>query len=146
MDDLIRILARARKWLERDAEAASAAIKLVEATPLWENWLSANAMVMKGRAVVADLEEQVRALAVAQYDGTGDKHPHAAVEIKLFSVYDYDPFKAKQYAIEHLPTALSLDTRKFQKAAEVLELDFVKISKEARAQIAADLSDWEGAG
>ena len=145
MDDLIRILATERKRLAEDNEKVTAAMKMVEATPLWADWKTARGLAEQSRAVVADLEEQVRAAAVACYDNTGNKHPHAAVEIKLFTVYDYDPLKAKQYAVEHLPTALSLDTRKFQRAAEVLDLDFVKIGKEARAQIAADLADWEGA-
>jgi hypothetical protein len=145
MDDLIRILATERKRLAEDNEKVTAAMKMVEATPLWADWKTARGLAEQSRAVVADLEEQVRALAVAHFGDTGDKHPHAAVGIKLFTFYDYDPISAKRYCVEHLPTALTLDGRKFERAAEVLDLDFVKIGKEPRAQIASDLTDWEGA-
>jgi hypothetical protein len=96
------------------------------------------------KADVADAEAAPRAAAVEAYANTGEKKVHPAVMVKEFVAMDYDPEQAKQYAFEHLPSALKLDAKKFEKVALVIPLDFVTIYTEPRATIASDLSAWPG--
>ena len=89
-----------------------------------------------------ELDAQLRLDALEQYErgdgGKSDLHP--AIKIKEYTVLDYDAGAAVDYCREHLPNALKLDKRPFEAVAKVAELDFVTISKEARATIATDLS------
>ena len=91
---------------------------------------------------MAQDEEDVRRQALATYAETGDKAPHPAVKIKDFTVLDYEPGAALDYARVYIPRAVKLDKRAFEKAARVLEPDFVKITQEPRATIARDLNKY----
>lgn len=91
---------------------------------------------------VADAETDVRLAAVAAFTDTGDKKPHPAVQIKAYTTLTYDAGAALDYARQHIPNAVRLDKRAFEKAAKVLALDFVVSDSEARATIARDLSEW----
>jgi hypothetical protein len=55
---------------------------------------------------------------------------------------EYDTARALTYAREHLPQALKLDAREFEKVAKVLKLDFVTTHEEPQATIATDLSKY----
>lgn len=95
--------------------------------------------------VKQNLEQAETALRDAgwqAYQDTGDKAPHPAIKIKLFTVLKYDLGRAKDYCIAHLPNALKLDARTFEKAAPALGLDWVEEAKEPRAEIAGDLSAY----
>ena len=94
------------------------------------------------QADVADAEIEVRKQALAIYTKTGNKVPHPTVKVKIYTMLDYEPADALDYAREHLPKALKIVKREFEKAAKVLELDFVDFTEEPRATIARDLSEY----
>jgi len=99
-------------------------------------WLSTS----QGRAI--ECEEKIRELATQSYADTGDKHPHDAVTVKVYTRLDYDPEQAFRYCVDHLTTALKMDTRKFETVAKAAELDFVDFVDEPRATISRDLSAY----
>ena len=94
------------------------------------------------KADVADAEGDVRKAALAAYGENGEKQVHSAVTIKVFTVLDYSPATALEYARQHLPKALKLDKRTFEKVAKAAELDFVTVNEEPRATISRDLSSY----
>jgi len=71
--------------------------------------------------------------------------PYEGIQIKQFQVvHILDEREAIRWAGENAPGALSIKTAQFNKIAKALDgLEFVKIDKEYRAQIASDLSMYE---
>lgn len=90
----------------------------------------------------ADAKARVHAVALASYEATGNKQPHPAVKVILYTILDYDLADALEYARQHLPKALKLDKRTFERAAKAIEPDFVTIGQEPRTRIASDLSSY----
>lgn len=139
LEELVKELAKVRN------EQSKAQAKLYDVTARlhasfeWQWLQDAEKELKEATKVVEAAEFEVKYLALNDYDGQ-NKHPQASVTIKEFDVVEYDPDKAKEYALAHLPTALKLDKQEFEKVAKVIPLDFVKRSKEARAQIDKDLS------
>ena len=93
-------------------------------------------------ARIADRESQVKALAVAMYQATGEKKPADGVQVKLFTTLNYDKEKAFHWACETgiavMPTAL--DVKAFEKIAKATVIPFVTITEEPRPSIDSDLS------
>ncbi|MEN6507012.1 MAG: hypothetical protein ABFD92_20955 [Planctomycetaceae bacterium] len=143
LNDSVKYLAQARKEaadVRAEVEAAQAAL---EATTEWTTLQTEKARLARYALAESEADANLRELARSVYENSdGNKHPHPAVTVKLFDVLVYDPGQAKSYAIAHLPNALKLDARAFEKAARVLGLDFVTIVTDARATIATDLSEW----
>ncbi len=138
----ITYLAQLRQEVaDRKAEIAEAQAEL-EATYEWENIIGFKRELELSQSMLAEAEANVRAAALAEYAANQDKHPHPAVTIKMMTRLDYDPEAAKSYSIAHLPNALKLDARTFEKAAKVLGLDFVTITEEPTTAIDSDLSMW----
>jgi len=92
--------------------------------------------------IVDALEAEIK--GVAQVGG--EKHPHPAVEVKEFTVYDYVEQDAIDYCKTAAPVALkfSLDSKLWKSIMERTVLPFVKKRTEKRAQIASDLSMFFG--
>jgi len=104
------------------------------------------------KSKVAEGESVVRTTALAMFDGE-DKHPHAAVTIKVYTVVEYNPDAAKEFAIRFMQDALQLDKRTFEKNTKVLmDMDLgevtgalssiVTIRDDPRATIARDLGGY----
>ena len=92
------------------------------------------------RSNVTDQERLVKEQALQTYKNTGEAKPVTGIHVKQFVTINYDPAKALDYARVHLPKAVTLSKSKFEKAAKVLDLDFVTIDKEPRTTISRDLS------
>lgn len=92
------------------------------------------------------LDDQIRSLAVTNYEGSGEKHPHPAVSIRLYTKVKYDYSTAFVWSQANLPQAITLDTKLFDKhakaVAETAPIYFVEIAKEPQASIASDLSAY----
>lgn len=142
MDKKIEYLAKCRQIeAEYQAGVAEAEAELRE-TRLW-SWLEQRREYLAVAKVdVKDAEADVRKAALAVYTENGDTAPHQTVRIKLFTVLEYDDSEAHAYARQNFPHALKLDKRAFEKVAKVIEPDFVTITKQPRATIARDLSEW----
>ena len=142
MKDTVEKLARARCILaEYDATLVEAEEKL-HATPEWAAADQALQDARQAKVEQANIETEVREQALGIYEETGDKAPHPAVKVKMYTVLDYDPARAFDYAREHLPQALKLNKKVFETAAKGIELDFVDIVQEPRATITRDLSGY----
>ena len=83
-------------------------------------------------------ESELKAQRVTEYDGV-DKSKRFGIGIREVTKLDYDRITAYLWAIDHT-ICLSLDTRSFEKLAKVDTPDFVTITTEPQATIAADLS------
>jgi len=94
------------------------------------------------REDATDAEDRVRDVALEAYEHTQDKQPHPAVKVVMSTVLTYLNDHALVYCRTHLPQALRLDKRKFEKVAKVAELDFVDITTEPATRISRDLSQW----
>jgi hypothetical protein len=95
-------------------------------------------------AKAEEFEEHIRDTAVETYLMTREKYPYPGVTIKIFQVAEItDEGRAFSYALDKLPKALKLDKKYIEdyakKTVGLVDLDFVEISDEPRAQIAADL-------
>lgn len=135
-------LAHARS-IEAECKAEiDTAQTFLEASYAWKNLGWRRELLKTAKDHVAIAEAATRKQALSIYEETGDKAPHPAVPIKMYTVLDYEPADALDYAREHLPKALKLVKRTFEKAARVLELDFVDFTQEPHATIARDLSKY----
>jgi hypothetical protein len=150
MNDLIAQLARARD-IEQEYRTEIAELEQeIAATKLGQRLAYVKSdLLPTAKADVEDATAAVRRAGVEVFEETGMTRPHPAVQIKRYKVLDYDADEALNYARFYLPQALKLDRRIFEKIAVTLieefakaELDFVAISKEPRATIARDLSEY----
>lgn len=143
MDRKIKYLAQCRKVeAEYKTQVAETEAELRKST-LWDCLEQERKYLATAKADAKDAEADVRKAALEAYIMTDDPRPHSAVQIKMYTVLEYNLGDAMGYAREHLPQALKLDVRTFEKAAKAIELDFVRAVKQPRATIARDLSEWE---
>lgn len=140
MDEKIKHLAYCRKVeTEYKCEILEIENELAE-TPLGQRIVRARKLLEIARADVTDAVEVVQTKALRLYAKTGNKTPHPDAKIALTTVLAYEPDQAHTYARLHLPRALKLDRRTFEKAAKVLDLNFVTITQKPRVRISRDLS------
>jgi len=143
MDLQIRALAAARRKEKEIGEMRAAAREALDATEAGRHLAACECWIQETKEEVARLEAGVREEALAVFEGLGDANPHPAVKVKRFTVYDYDPAAALEYARLHLPSTVRLDAPKFKKACSVIEVPGVTARIEPRATIKRDLSQWD---
>lgn len=85
----------------------------------------------------ATLEEELRILALEEFERTKEKKMYGGVGIRMSPTIEYDPTKALDLAKERnmalLPT--QLDKKAFEKIAKATKIDFVTIGEIPRATI-----------
>jgi len=116
----------------------------VQATPEYQAYLDAHAKLSMDRAEADELEKAIKEEAVdlSRYTGFVERD-FGSVKIKEFTVVKVlDQKQAVVWAAANAPSCLTL-TKDFDKAAKALELPFIQVEKEYRAQIATDLSKLE---
>ena len=131
----------AQRRAERDALAA----ELKDARAAFEATLGDKAARLKGLAeAVAMSEDAARKLAEAIYATTQEKKPCDGVQVKVGTVYEYDPKQAFAWAQETKMALIpeSLDVKAFEKIAKATPLPFVTEREEGKAQLATDLSAY----
>jgi hypothetical protein len=92
-------------------------------------------------AAVFEAEAELRAVAQAAYEGTGNKKPFPGVAIQLRAKLEYDAVQALAWA-QQTRMALSpeaLDVKAFEKIASAADLPFVTKHTVPVATIATDL-------
>jgi hypothetical protein len=95
----------------------------------------------------SNLTGQIKNEVETEFVRTGleNNKPYEGIQIKKFQqVRILDEVLAKEWAADNAPQVLKIQIAPFNKIAKVLELDFVEIYSEWRAQIASDLSMYEG--
>ena len=142
MDELIKELAQAR------AAAANAKenLKQLEAELLNNPvYIQLKETASEIADTVSQMEEHIKAEAKTQFALDGNKKPHAAVTIKMFSTVSilHEP-TAREWCFSNFRPALKLDTKTFENAVKDgnVPIDIATASEEPRAQIASDLSKY----
>lgn len=87
-----------------------------------------------------DLEGQLRALILSEYEQTGSKKPAPGLGVRVVTKLLYHPSDALRWAREH-DLAIKLDVPAFEKIARSTELPFVRTTQEATATISPDLTE-----
>ena len=145
LDQLVEQLAQARADLEKVVTDGASLELLIDAL-IEQHFGPAKAANDEAQAEaserVDELTKQVRDRAVLAFEQSGDKRPNSAIQIKEYIVLVYSEGDALEFARQHVPKALKLDRRAFERVAKVLEPDFVTVITEPRATIASDLSAW----
>ncbi|MFA5714430.1 MAG: hypothetical protein WC998_01650 [Candidatus Paceibacterota bacterium] len=135
-------LAKLREKHQEAQDAAKRAQEVLETEPLWQKVQSFKTDAAMVGELVSKLETEIRNEATLDYLDNGIKDL-GGVQIKNFTVLEYDEQEAVNYCLEHQhATLLKLDKRGFEKVAKELRPEFVRIEEVARAQIATDLSDY----
>lgn len=142
MKDIVGRLAHLRHSIAEQENMIAGAEAALRTTAQWAEVERRSTRLQETKKESTEAEAEVRKQALGVYEETGDKAPHPAVTIKMYTVLDYQEINALSYAREHLPQALKLDKRTFETAAKVLDLGFVDIVQEPRATIARDLSGY----
>ena len=142
IQEAIEFLAKARQAEANHKEEVAEIQAELEASALWQVHLKLKDALAGAREDVSFWENRVRVMTLDAFRQNGDKTPHPAVQIKMYTTLTYDTDDALAYAREHLPGALKLVKGVFEKAAKAVEPDFVTIGQEPRATIARDLSEY----
>jgi len=129
-------------WRKRTEDAQAQVKAMMNALMESREYKQAAQESVIAHQMMCETEDQVRALAVDFYTATGDKRAHGAVTVKVFRDLVYDEVMALIYCRQHLPNALKLDARAFEKAAKVIPLSFVDVVETPKATIATDLSEY----
>ncbi len=94
---------------------------------------------------ISQMEESLRAAALESFALDGNKKPHPAVTIKMFSsVKIANEESATEWCFANFRPALKLDAKIFEKAAKDgnVPSGLVVVGEEPKAQIATDLSEY----
>lgn len=144
MNQQVRILAHLRRHEDNAKSLVECIENEIATSGLGQKLARARDLLAATKLDRAEAEDNLRNIALAQYETDGDKQPHPAIGIAIYTILDYDEGQALDYARLHLPKALRLDKRVFEKAAKAIEPDFVTIGQEPRVRIASDLSQYLG--
>ena len=139
LDTLVKQLQLARNRQEVAKAERDALIEQLQTTQEWKEKYAAHEEV---KIFVENLEADIKELAKNEYMANGNKKPHDAVQIKLFSVVDIlNETAAREWCFLNFRPALSLDVKKFEKAAKdgSIPAELATVSEEPRVQIATKL-------
>lgn len=139
LDELMVELARARQ-LQHDAKAAQKQLDADIAAKFKTQLAETAAKVERANALAEEAERLARERAIVEFNAGQGRKPHANIIIKRYTVLQYDDDEALDYSREHLPSAVKLDKRAFEKVAKVINLDFVRVKEEDRVTVSRDLS------
>jgi hypothetical protein len=142
MDHYVSDLARARTIEVRLKERASWLRTELDNTILGQQLAETTALLKAAQLAVTEAYERVKSAAIEQHQDSGTKQPHPAVKVVISTILQYDVSNALDYARQHLPQALKLDRRTFEKAAKAIEPDFVSFDTQPSVRVARDLSAY----
>ena len=115
--------------------------EVVERIPVVQQLNELSSRLSRLRKEYEQLRESIRQQCVAVYKETGEKRPHPAAEIRMYTNIIYDEKDAVAFCMERLPEALRVDKRQFKAfVLNVTAPDFVQVEKEPRCFLATDLS------
>ena len=142
LNEMVNQLAACRLAEANAKEQIARLDRELEGTPTGQMLCHARGDLLEARDRLAIADANIRAAATHNFKETGEKAPHPAVKVVMSTVLYYINYHALEYCREHLPQALKLDKHGFEKAAKVLELDFVDITQEPAVRIAKDLTPY----
>ena len=140
-DTLVR-LAEARREMEAAKEQLAERQAFLEDAPIYHAVVFARDWLRESQEQIARLTTQLRLEALEVYEATGNKKPWPGVQIKMYTVVEFNEVEARNWCLEHADSFLKLDTTSFKKTAENLVGAPVTITREPRISIASDLSQY----
>ncbi len=133
LTDQVQVVARARERAKGMTDHKKA---------MYDEFISKHteffADVVVAAIAVSKAEDKLRELTIKAYNVTGNKQPAPGLGIREVTKLDYDPKEALKWAKSH-DLYLKLDDKKFKDYAKGGEIDFVTITTEIQATIAAVL-------
>ena len=142
----LHYLATKRNRLNKQKLAEKSIKEKLESSP---EYLALNALqrdIGNTEDDIGRVVAQIKSNATHEFISSGLKNtkPYDGIQIKKFKVVHLlDERTAILWAATNAPQVLSLKKAAFNKIAKVLDLEFVEIDDEYRAQIASDLSMYE---
>lgn len=143
--DKLKELAHTRWLLGHRKQELSEAQEALEETPQFAEVTDLVNEINTYNQAEANLKADigVASIRLSELSEYEDRKPVSGVQIKEFTTIEIlDEKKAKVWAADNAPDTLTLSASKFNKVAKVLNLDFVEIGKEYKAQVASDLSEY----
>ena len=142
----VSTLAELRKKIEEAEFAVEITEREFQETALGQALADRRATLDDLMARAKELDNQIRSYTVSIFENTGERHPHPAVGVRVYTKLQYDKDEALHWSQRHLPKALKLDKRFFEKhakgVAETQPIPFVQIVEEPRATVSSDLSEY----
>lgn len=139
---LVHALARARQAEARLAERLARAKERMQESEAGRAYEAARQEYGSATLLREHYDSELRAALLAAQGDAPEGRKWAWGQNKRRKVLTYDQDKALAYCREHLPKALRLDAKVFEKAAAVLDLDFVTVEESWMPTVATDLSAW----
>ena len=137
LPELLKTLAQYRQMLQLAIERKERFTSNPEYQKILDDIQDAKDLVKMG-------EKVVRQTAMEYFQETGDKHPHAKIEIKELTVCRYEIPTAEEWCRINLPQSFEWNQHFFEKHAIAVEktapVPFVEIVKDPTAMIAQDLT------
>lgn len=138
LEELISLLASERQNLADHKLAMQGALDQFMASDDVYTYNHEQAELKK--TAVAELETNIRELALAEYATNQDKHPHEKVEIKIFKTFTVlDQNAVREWCFKNHPLALKPDMKMVEADAKAGPVDGTETGEEPRAMIASKL-------
>jgi hypothetical protein len=149
MDDLQTLLHKLdyarlelHRFLEDEADIKIGIAEMIAESQAGQALTGLQATIAATNDIVANLEADIRKLAVEMFDGE-NKQVHPAVGVGEYTVMEFDDDEALRYCVDHqMYSLLKLNVSAFTKAAKAGIFEFVLETKQLRAKIASDLSQY----
>jgi hypothetical protein len=141
LPSLVQQLAREREIVAEYRARIEEIEAEIEASPLGQALAHERAFLATALEGAALTDEDIRRTAVRAYEVDGDKRPHPGIGIRVMTRVEYDEAEALEHCRAHLPEALVLKRRTFEKVARLVPPSFVTLRQEPQATIATKLED-----
>lgn len=109
-------------------------------------WIKLAELAESARTQIEILETDLRTATLETYAETGNKKPHPALSVRVNTRLEYDPVLIRQWCIENLPQALTLDKKALEKyakgVADIAPVPGLTITRQPQATIASDLTAY----
>lgn len=138
--ELVSVLREDRRAIERAKEQLMATQEALQAIPEYQAYGRALEALQQARFAAERDEQAVRDEAEALYRQNGEKHPHPSIGIRVSRIPRYDPQAVYTWLLSNAPTYLTVDTKRFEKAADGLPGAPVTWAEKVTATIATDLN------
>lgn len=138
IDALLWQLNEARKREQIGRDAKNVMIETLQKSP---DYLSAKQEQEEAATVVENLETEIKKIINEDFSVTGNKHPHAKIEVKSFKTFKIeDAEKVLAWVKTNLADALVYDAAKVKNyAMKIGKVDGAEVGEEVRVQIASNL-------
>lgn len=141
----LQLVAELRKLVADRKTLRDRALEELQKAEIFQFVNDANQKIKEVEEAISEKEDIARVLALSLSAETGytDRKHSEGIEIKKFTrAIITDETSAKLWVSQNAPSLLKIDEPKVKKAVEYLNLPWITVEDEYRAQIASDLSEY----